>query len=192
MSSGELVRLRRGRLRLIGGLCVSSPGVARALVLLLLLLLLLRRGRVRLLYYVLPLGRGFERGADGRDELDQGVGHGRLDQLGGQLDNISTITPRGRLCRTYDIVLVIGGHLVDVVVDQGFEAIALAVDAELGRSGLQGQRREKDVLGEGQDTVVLSLLGSGLGLADLLADAVFRLEEVDLAVWTILVFAGAV
>lgn len=174
-----------GRLRPIGNLSAcTSPGVTRALILLLLLLLLLRWRRVRLLYYVLPFRRCVERGADGRRKFNEGVCHGRLQQLRGQLlTEVSTRNTRIRAYITYDVILVVGHHLVDVAVHQGLQAITLPADTELGLSStLQGQGRKEDILGEGQDSVVFGLLGCGLGFADLLPDTVFRLKKVDFAI----------
>ena len=84
---------------------------------------------------------------------------------------------------TYNIVLVVFVHLLDVGVHQRLQAIAVAGDTELGLAGLQSGHGQQDVLDEGEDTVVVDLLGSGLRFADLLLDAVDGFEEVDLAVW---------
>lgn len=88
----------------------------------------------------------------------------------------------------YNVVLVVFVHLLDVGVHQRLQAVAVAGDAELGLAGLQGGHGQQDVLDEGEDTVVVDLLGSGLRFADLLLDAVDGFEEVDLAVWWVLVF----
>lgn len=70
----------------VRSLLLSSTRVTRALVLLLLLLLLLRgRRRVSLQRDLLPVGVGVEGGADGGSKLDDGVGDGGLEDLGGEL-----------------------------------------------------------------------------------------------------------
>jgi hypothetical protein len=74
-------------------------------------------------------------------------------------------------------------HLLDVGVHQRLQAVAITGDAELRLASLQGGHRQQDVLDEGENTVVVDLLGSGLRFADLLLDAVDGFEEVDLAVW---------
>lgn len=78
--------LSRLRGLLLGSLLLSGTRVTRPLVLLLLLLLLLRgRRRVSLQRDFLPVGVGVEGGADGGGKLDDGVGDGGLEDLGGEL-----------------------------------------------------------------------------------------------------------
>lgn len=93
---------------------------------------------------------------------------------------------------SYNVVLVVFVHLLDVGVHQRLQAVAITGDAELRLASLQGGHRQQDVLDEGEDTVVVDLLGSGLRFADLLLDAVDGFEEVDLAVWWLLVESASI
>jgi hypothetical protein len=45
---------------------------------------------------------------------------------------------------TYNIVLVIFLHLLDVVVDERLQAVSLTADAEFGAASLQGGGRKED------------------------------------------------
>lgn len=58
-------------------------------------------------------------------------------------------------------------HLLDGCVNQGLQAVSLALDDKLSLS-LQGCCGQKDVFDESQDTVFLDDLGGGDSLANLL------------------------
>lgn len=63
-------------------------------------------------------------------------------------------------------------HLLNGCVNQGLQAISLAVDDKLSLS-LQGCCGQKDVFDESQDTIFLDNLGGSDGLANLLRDGVW-------------------
>lgn len=75
--------------------------------------------------------------------------------------------------------------LLDVRVDEGLEAVALALNDKLALASLELGAGQEDELDEGEDAVALDLLGGGDGLADLLEDRVGVVEEVDFGVWLV-------
>lgn len=71
-------------------------------------------------------------------------------------------------------------HLLDGCVNQGLQAVSLALNDKLSVS-LQGCCGQKDVFDEGQDAVFLNNLGGGDGLANLLGDGVWGIQQIDFA-----------
>lgn len=129
-------------IRLSNDILLSSTGESRTLVLLNLdLLLRSRRGRVSQLLNLLPLLVALEVCLDGCKKLVEGVGDSRLENLGRK-----------------NVLAVVGVHLLDGGVDEGFAFSAL--DDELLFTGLESGDGEEDVFDEAEDTVVLDNLGS--------------------------------
>lgn len=82
--------------------------------------------------------------------------------------------------KTYHIVSVVFVHLLNGCVNQGLQAVSLALNDKLSLS-LQGCYGQKDVFDKGQDTVFLDNLGGGDSLADLLGDGVWGVQQIDFA-----------
>jgi hypothetical protein len=82
--------------------------------------------------------------------------------------------------KTYHIISVVFVHLLNACVNQGLQAVSLALNNKLSLS-LQGCCGKKDVFDKGQDTVFLNNLGGGDGLANLLGNGFWRIEQIDFA-----------
>jgi hypothetical protein len=130
-------------IRLSNNILLSSSTTRelRTLILLSLdLLLRSRRRRVSQFLHILPLLISLEVCLDGFKKFVERVGDGGLEDLRGQ-----------------DVFAVVGVHLGDCGVDEGFALSAL--DDEFGLAGLEGGDGEEDVFDETEDAVFLDDLG---------------------------------
>jgi len=128
---------------LSNNILLGSTRELAALVLLNLdLLLRCRRGRVSQLLNLLPLLISLEVSLNGLQKLVECFGDGGLEDL-----------------RREDVLAVVGVHLSDGVVDEGFAFSALHDEA--GLAGLESRDREEDEFDEAEDAVFFDDLGSG-------------------------------
>jgi hypothetical protein len=128
-------------IRLSNNILLSSTRELGTLILLSLDLLLRgRRRRVSQFLNILPLLVGLEVCLDGLEKLVESFGDGGLEDLRGQ-----------------DVFTVVGVHLCDWVVDEGFAFSTL--DDESGLAGLESGDGEEDEFDETEDTVVFDDLG---------------------------------